>query len=62
MKKKSDVRTHEEADTLMIFHAKKVERSGMSVHIYSQDTDVLLFARFDYSSYMINLVQKSLLH
>ena len=36
--------THEEADTLMIHHAVEVASNGMNVHIYSQDTDVLLLA------------------
>jgi len=34
----------QEADTLMILHSAKVARSGFVVHIYSQDTDVLLLA------------------
>ena len=38
------VSTQEEADTLMIFHAVQVARTGYGVHIYSQDTDVLLLA------------------
>ena len=39
------VSTHEEADTLMIhMHAVEVASNGMNVHIYSQDTDVLLLA------------------
>ena len=35
---------HEEADTLMIHHAVEAASNGMNVHIYSQDTDVLLLA------------------
>lgn len=38
------VSTHEEADTLMILHAVEVAGTGFEVHIYSQDTDVLLLA------------------
>jgi len=38
------VSPQEEADTLMILHAAEVARSGFVVHIYSQDTDVLLLA------------------
>ena len=38
------VSTQEEADTLMIYHAIEVAKNGMKVHIYSQDTDVLLLA------------------
>ena len=38
------VSTQEEADTLMILHAAEVAKSGLVVHIYSQDTDVLLLA------------------
>ena len=38
------VSTHEEADTLMIHHAVEVASNVMNVHIYSQDTDVLLLA------------------
>ena len=34
--------THEEADTKIIFIASEVHKSGMNVHIYSQDTDVLV--------------------
>ena len=34
----------EEADTLMIHHAVEVASNGMNVHIYSQDTDMLLLA------------------
>ena len=34
----------EEAETLMIHHAVEVASNGMNVHIYSQDTDVLLLA------------------
>jgi len=40
----SRVSTQEEADTLMIMQAAEVARSGFVVHIYSQDTDVLLLA------------------
>jgi hypothetical protein len=36
--------SQEEADTLMILHAVKAARDGLTVHIYSQDTDVLLLA------------------
>ena len=36
--------TQEEADTLMIHHAVEDASNGMNVHIYSQDTDVLLLA------------------
>ena len=38
------VSTQEEADTLMIHHPVEVASNGMNVHIYSQDTDVLLLA------------------
>ena len=38
------VSTEEEADTLMILHAAEVARSGFVVHIYSQETDMLLLA------------------
>jgi hypothetical protein len=38
------VSTQEEADTLMILHAVEVAGKGLDVHIYSQDTDVLLLA------------------
>ena len=38
------VSTQEEADTLIIYHAVEVTSNGMNVHIYSQDTDVLLLA------------------
>ena len=34
--------THKEADTKIIFVASEVHKSGMNVHIYSQDTDVLV--------------------
>jgi hypothetical protein len=40
----TSVSTQEEADTLMIYHAVEVAGNGMNVHIYSQDTDVLLLA------------------
>ena len=36
--------TQEEADTLMILHAVQVAASGATVHVYTQDTDVLLLA------------------
>ena len=36
--------TQEKADTLMIFHAVEAARNGLNVHIYSQDTNVLLLA------------------
>lgn len=38
------VSTQEEADTLMLLHAVQVASTGHNVHIYSQDTDVLLLA------------------
>ena len=38
------VSTQEEADTLMILHAVEAAKAGSIVHIYSQDTDVLLLA------------------
>ena len=38
------VSTQEEADTLMMYHAVEASRNRMNVHIYSQDTDVLLLA------------------
>ncbi|KAG0711912.1 hypothetical protein GWK47_019569 [Chionoecetes opilio] len=38
------VSTQEEADTLMILHAVEVAAAGAIVHIYTQDTDVLLLA------------------
>ena len=34
----------EEANTLMIHHSVEVASNGMIVHIYSQDTDVVLLA------------------
>ena len=37
-------RTQGEANTLIIHHAVEVGSKGMNVHIYSQDTDVLLLA------------------
>lgn len=39
------ISTQEEADTLMIFHAVEVAGSGATVHVYRQDTDVLLALR-----------------
>ena len=36
------VRSQEEADTLMILHATESVKDGSVVHIYSQDTDVLI--------------------
>ena len=42
----TSVSTHEEADTRMIHHAVQVASNGMIVHIYSQDTDVLLLALY----------------
>ncbi len=36
--------THEEADTLLILCAAEVHKSGIPVHIYSPDTDVLVLA------------------
>lgn len=38
------VSTQEEADTLLILHAMDSHRAGFTVHIYSQDTYVLLLA------------------
>ncbi|CAM1307414.1 Uncharacterised protein r2_g1730 [Pycnogonum litorale] len=38
------VSTQEEADTIMLLHAVEVAIAGLDVHIYSQDTDVLLLA------------------
>jgi hypothetical protein len=38
------VSSQEEADTLMIFHAVEAAKAGYIIHIYSQDTDVLLAA------------------
>ena len=38
------VSTQEEADTLMIHHAVEVASNGMTVQIYSHDTDVLVLA------------------
>ena len=38
------VSTQEEANTLMIHQAVEVASSGMNVHIYPQDTDVLFLA------------------
>ena len=35
---------HEEASTLMILHATESAKGGSAVHIYSQDTDVLILA------------------
>jgi len=40
----TSVSTQEEADTLMILHAVEVAQTGMRIHFYSQDTDVLLLA------------------
>ena len=40
----TNVSTQEEADTIMILHALEIAASGGTVHIYSQDTDVLLLA------------------
>jgi len=31
-------------DTLMILHAVEIAASGATVHVYTQDTDVLLLA------------------
>ena len=36
--------SHEEADTLMIYHAMLASHEGYEIEIYSQDTDVLLLA------------------
>ena len=36
--------SQEEADTLMMLHAVEASREGLTVHVYSQDTDVLLLA------------------
>ena len=36
--------SQEEADTLMILYAVEAAKSGYTIHIYSQDTDVLLLA------------------
>ena len=38
------VSSQEEADTLMILHACEAAKAGCTVHIYSQDTDVLVLA------------------
>ncbi len=38
------VSSQEEADTLMILHAVEARELGYTVHIYTQDTDVLLLA------------------
>ena len=38
------VSSQEEADTLMILHATESAKDGSVVHIYSQDTDVLILA------------------
>jgi len=38
------VSTQEEADTLMILHAVEVAKTGLRIHLYSQDTDVLILA------------------
>ena len=35
---------HEEADTLLILYAAEVFKLGANIHIYSQDTDVLVLA------------------
>jgi len=40
----TNVSTQEEADTLMILHAVEIAASGDTLHIYTQDTDVLLLA------------------
>ena len=36
--------SHEEADTVIIMHAVDAADAGFGVHIYSQDTNVLLLA------------------
>ena len=36
--------TQEEADTLLILYAAEVHKSGLNIHIYSSDTDVLVLA------------------
>jgi len=41
---RTGVSTQEEADTIMVLHAVEVAIAGLDVHIYSQDTDVLLLA------------------
>jgi len=41
---KPDVSSREEADTLMILHTVEAANARFAVHIYSQDTDVLLLA------------------
>jgi hypothetical protein len=38
------VSSQEEADTLMILHAVEAAKAGFVIHIYSQNTDVLLLA------------------
>lgn len=35
---------HDEADTLLIYYASEARKLGLTVHIYSQDTDVLVLA------------------
>jgi len=40
----TNVSTQEKANMLMILHALEIEASGDTVHIYTQDTDVLLLA------------------
>ena len=41
---RTGVSTQEEADTLMILHAKEISDTGQNVHILTQDTDVLVLA------------------
>ena len=36
--------THEEADTNMIYYASEIAKLGLTVHIYSSDTDVKVLA------------------
>lgn len=40
----TEVSTQEEADTLIILHAAEVSAAGKSVHIMTQDTDVMVLA------------------
>ncbi len=42
------VSIQEEADTLMILHAKEISDTGQNVHILTQDTDVLVLAIWRY--------------
>lgn len=40
---------HDEADTLLIYYASEARKLGLTIHIYSQDTDVLVLAIYNIS-------------